>query len=312
METPLLIITKIQSLQKNFKPLGKIILANLLQKLQRGGHKVLVLSQMVCVLDFLEDLFRVKHSKYERPDGSKSALHQAGAIDRFCHMSYQIIVMILGTRAGGMGLDLPTADRNVIFYNDWKPQLRTTIPSLFAQNRQQRPTSSSFLRVLRVSSVLRVLSVLSVLKVPKASKVSRVSKVLRVSRVLRVSSVSSGFSVQGVSCIFSISRVFVFWRVQRVWTLLSLFSVLSVDLGRLFAFLSSTFNHRETKKQDWKNTQLFLVTDRLDRYLAWIPVHPIFISHITISIIVNNCQYINSSFQLKYCLLIRKLLDATH
>ena len=108
----------------------------LLQKFQSGGHKVLIFSQIFFILEFLEDMLRVKQSKYERPDGSKSALHQAGAIDRFCHMSYQIIVMILGTRAGGMGLDLPTADRNVIFYNDWKPQLRTTIPSLFAQNRQ--------------------------------------------------------------------------------------------------------------------------------------------------------------------------------
>ena len=35
------------------KPSGKIILEKNLQKLQRGGNKVLILSQMVCVLEFL-------------------------------------------------------------------------------------------------------------------------------------------------------------------------------------------------------------------------------------------------------------------
>ena len=37
------------------KPSEKILLAKLLQKLDSGGHKVLIFSQMVCVLDFLED-----------------------------------------------------------------------------------------------------------------------------------------------------------------------------------------------------------------------------------------------------------------
>ena len=53
------------------KPSRKIILANLLQKLRSGGHKVIIFSQMVCVLDFLEDLLRVKQSKYERLNRSK-------------------------------------------------------------------------------------------------------------------------------------------------------------------------------------------------------------------------------------------------
>ena len=92
------------------KPSGKIILAKLLQKFRSSGQKVLIFSQMVFVLDFLESVFRVKQSKYERPDGLKSASHQASAVDRFCHMSYQRFVMILRTRAGGLGLDLPAAE----------------------------------------------------------------------------------------------------------------------------------------------------------------------------------------------------------
>ena len=54
------------------KPSGKIILEKNLQKLQKDGNKVLILSQMVCVLECFEDILRVKQSKYERIDGSKS------------------------------------------------------------------------------------------------------------------------------------------------------------------------------------------------------------------------------------------------
>ena len=115
------------------KPSGKIILENILQNLQSGGHKVLVFSQMVCVLDFLKDQLRVKHSKYERINRLNSASHQAGAIDQFCHMPYQKIPLILRTRAGGLGLDSPAADTNVIFDNERNQQLRTTLFPLYAQ-----------------------------------------------------------------------------------------------------------------------------------------------------------------------------------
>ena len=87
---------------------------------------------MVCVLDFIEDLLRVKQSKYERLDGSKSASHHAGAIDRVFNMSYQRIDMIYRTRAGGLRIELPAADTNIIFDNDWNPQLRTTLSPLYA------------------------------------------------------------------------------------------------------------------------------------------------------------------------------------
>ena len=107
-----------------------VLLAKLLQKLQSGGHKVLIFSHMVCVLDFIEDPLRVKQSKYERLDGSKSASHRVGAVDWFCRKSYQRFVMILRTRARGMGIGLPAADTDVIFDNDWNTQLRTTISPL--------------------------------------------------------------------------------------------------------------------------------------------------------------------------------------
>ena len=40
--------------------------------------------------------------------------------------------MILRTGAGGLGLDLPEADTNLIFDKDWNPQLRTTLSPIYA------------------------------------------------------------------------------------------------------------------------------------------------------------------------------------
>ena len=48
--------------------------------------------------------------------------------------------------------------------------------------------------------------------------------------------------------------------------------------------------HIETQKQYWKNTYLFLVTDRSGLYLAWRPVYLKLIIYINLSIIVNKIQ----------------------
>ena len=37
-----------------------VLLGNLLKKYQSGGNKVLIFSQMVCVLNFIDDMLRVK------------------------------------------------------------------------------------------------------------------------------------------------------------------------------------------------------------------------------------------------------------
>ncbi|GAB5366178.1 hypothetical protein AAMO2058_001122500 [Amorphochlora amoebiformis] len=102
---------------------GKLVLVDkLLPKLKSQGHRVLIFSQMVRVLDILEDYLRFRSYSYERLDGTmKSADRQAG-IDRFSKEGSDIFVFLLCTRAGGVGINLTAADTVIIYDSDWNPQ----------------------------------------------------------------------------------------------------------------------------------------------------------------------------------------------
>jgi SNF2 family DNA or RNA helicase len=93
------------------KSSGKmVLLEKLLQKLFVDGHKVLIFSQMVRVLDLIEELVKIKGFRYERLDGSTSSSSRTHAVDRFNRKSLKRFVMLLSTRAGGLGLNLTAAD----------------------------------------------------------------------------------------------------------------------------------------------------------------------------------------------------------
>lgn len=98
------------------KSSGKMVLMEkLLDKLLLDGHKVLIFSQMVRVLDLLEELLKYKKYRYERLDGSTTSSSRIHAVERFIKPSLQRFVMLLSTRAGGLGLNLTAASVVIIF-----------------------------------------------------------------------------------------------------------------------------------------------------------------------------------------------------
>ena len=128
------------------KSSGKmVLLEKLLHKLFDGGHKILIFSQMVRVLDLLEELLRIKRFKYERLDGSTSSTSRLAAVDRFRRKSAQRFVMLLSTRAGGLGLNLTAADTVIIYDSDWNPQ-----NDLQAMARAHRIGQTRAVRVYRL------------------------------------------------------------------------------------------------------------------------------------------------------------------
>jgi len=104
------------------KACGKLeLLIKMLHKLKEQGHRVLIFSQMTKMLDILEDFLEFCGYKYERIDGGITGSIRQDAIDRFNAPGAQQFCFLLSTRAGGLGINLATADTVIIYDSDWNP-----------------------------------------------------------------------------------------------------------------------------------------------------------------------------------------------
>ncbi len=101
---------------------GKLILLGImLPKLQERGHRVLIFSQFLRNLDILEDFLTDIGLRYARIDGQMSALTKQRQIDAFNAPDSSLFAMLLSTRAGGVGINLATADTVIIYDPDFNP-----------------------------------------------------------------------------------------------------------------------------------------------------------------------------------------------
>lgn len=101
---------------------GKLQLLNkMMVKLKDQGHRVLIYSQFQNMLDILEDYLTYKKWQYERIDGKVSGAERQIRIDRFNAKNSSRFCFLLSTRAGGLGINLATADTVIIYDSDWNP-----------------------------------------------------------------------------------------------------------------------------------------------------------------------------------------------
>ncbi|KAI9261993.1 SNF2 family N-terminal domain-containing protein [Sporodiniella umbellata] len=102
---------------------GKMVLLDkLLTRMKSDGHRVLIFSQMVMLLDILSDYMTLRGHPFQRLDGSTKPEDRNKAIEHFNAPDSPDFVFLLSTRAGGMGINLVTADTVIIFDSDWNPQ----------------------------------------------------------------------------------------------------------------------------------------------------------------------------------------------
>lgn len=102
---------------------GKMyLLDKLLEHLKNTGHRVLIFSQMVRMLDILADYLKYRGFQFQRLDGSTGNEQRKRAIEQFNAPGSKDFVFLLSTRAGGLGINLDTADTVVIYDSDWNPQ----------------------------------------------------------------------------------------------------------------------------------------------------------------------------------------------
>ncbi|UZJ52017.1 hypothetical protein CBS101457_001337 [Exobasidium rhododendri] len=99
-----------------------VILDKLLKSMKAKGSRVLIFSQMSRVLDILEDYCMFRDYQYCRIDGSSAHEDRISAIDDYNKPGSEKFVFLLTTRAGGLGINLTTADVVVLFDSDWNPQ----------------------------------------------------------------------------------------------------------------------------------------------------------------------------------------------
>ncbi|KAJ9103708.1 hypothetical protein QFC20_004712 [Naganishia adeliensis] len=99
-----------------------IILDKLLKNMKAKGSRVLIFSQMSRVLDILEDYCLFRGYKYCRIDGGTDHDSRTRAIDDYNRPDSDKFIFLLTTRAGGLGINLVTADIVVLFDSDWNPQ----------------------------------------------------------------------------------------------------------------------------------------------------------------------------------------------
>lgn len=103
---------------------GKMqLLDRLLHKLQSNGHRVVLFSQFTTMLNILEDYCQFRGFDYRRLDGSTNRVRRTIDMHMFNKPSSPIFIFLLSTRAGGLGINLQTADTVILFDSDWNPQV---------------------------------------------------------------------------------------------------------------------------------------------------------------------------------------------
>eukprot|EP01104_Vermistella_antarctica_P019859 TRINITY_DN807_c0_g1_i1.p1 TRINITY_DN807_c0_g1~~TRINITY_DN807_c0_g1_i1.p1 ORF type:complete len:1492 (-),score=489.09 TRINITY_DN807_c0_g1_i1:45-4520(-) len=124
------------------------LLDRMLPKLIQHKHRMLIFCQMTHLMDVMEDFMRYRGISYLRLDGNTKADDRGDLLAKFNAPNPEHDCFILSTRAGGLGLNLQTADTVIIFDSDWNPTV-----DLQAQDRAHRIGQKNSVSVFRLISV---------------------------------------------------------------------------------------------------------------------------------------------------------------
>jgi ATP-dependent helicase STH1/SNF2 len=123
------------------------LLDRVLPKYQKTGHRVLMFFQMTAIMDIMEDFLRLRGIMYLRLDGTTKSDDRSELLREFNAPDSPYFMFLLSTRAGGLGLNLQTADTVIIYDSDWNPH-----QDLQAQDRAHRIGQKNEVRILRLIS----------------------------------------------------------------------------------------------------------------------------------------------------------------
>ncbi|PSS00932.1 SNF2 family N-terminal domain-domain-containing protein [Coniella lustricola] len=123
------------------------LLDRVLPKYRATGHRVLMFFQMTAIMDIMEDFLRLRNIQFLRLDGTTKSDERSELLYEFNRPDSPYFMFLLSTRAGGLGLNLQTADTVIIYDSDWNPH-----QDLQAQDRAHRIGQKNEVRILRLIS----------------------------------------------------------------------------------------------------------------------------------------------------------------
>ncbi|KAK5097674.1 transcriptional regulator [Exophiala xenobiotica] len=123
------------------------LLDRVLPKFHATGHRVLMFFQMTQIMNIMEDFLRLRGITYLRLDGATKSDERSELLKLFNEPNSPYFCFLLSTRAGGLGLNLQTADTVIIYDSDWNPH-----QDLQAQDRAHRIGQKNEVRILRLIS----------------------------------------------------------------------------------------------------------------------------------------------------------------
>ncbi|EHY57140.1 putative DNA helicase ino80 [Exophiala dermatitidis] len=113
----------IPSMRRFVTDSGKLAkLDQLLRELKNGGHRVLLYFQMTRMIDLMEEYLTYRNYKYCRLDGSTKLEDRRDTVHDF-QTRPEIFIFLLSTRAGGLGINLTSADTVIFYDSDWNPTI---------------------------------------------------------------------------------------------------------------------------------------------------------------------------------------------
>jgi SWI/SNF-related matrix-associated actin-dependent regulator of chromatin subfamily A member 5 len=75
------------------------------------------------MLDILEEYCEARSHAYVRLDGETNRVQRRLDIRRYNAPNSQLFIFLISTRAGGLGINLATADTVILYDSDWNPQV---------------------------------------------------------------------------------------------------------------------------------------------------------------------------------------------
>ena len=112
---------RMPSMERFIAECGKLAkLDELLVDLKKNGHRILIYFQMTRMMEIFQEYLAFRNYKFMRLDGSTTIEARRELVTQW-QTNPEFFIFMLSTRAGGLGLNLTSADTVIFYDSDWNP-----------------------------------------------------------------------------------------------------------------------------------------------------------------------------------------------